>query len=221
MRCPEDSAFIGQRFRVETHILREHLTPEFDSPFSCLLCKFACLKYKELERHINHYQPHQILRREAIKEGLYTSDSAYFITNPSPIHFTDSDCCILSRDDSTKQYQKIPTLPLPLSTDLNFDKQKNLYLNLLPTALLLDLCLLLLMTTNLTWKQFWTVCRIRRLMFVLSPISWFWAILQFRHRMSLMNQILKSLMLHVLTFWLLHHVHRLLARLTCHHQFVK
>jgi hypothetical protein len=75
-----------------------------------------------LERHINHYQPHQILRREAIKEGLYTSDSAYFITNPSPIHFTDSDCCILSRDDSTKQYQKIPTLPLPLSTDLNFDK---------------------------------------------------------------------------------------------------
>jgi hypothetical protein len=122
MRCPEDSAFIGQRFRVETHILREHLTPEFDSPFSCLLCKFACLKYKELERHINHYQPHQILRREAIKEGLYTSDSAYFITNPSPIHFTDSDCCILSRDDSTKQYQKIPTLPLPLSTNLNFDK---------------------------------------------------------------------------------------------------
>ena len=122
MRCPEDSAFIGQKFRVETHILREHLTHEFDSPFSCLLCKFACLKYKELERHINHYQPHQILRREAIKEGLYTSDSAYFITNPSPFHFTDSDCCILSRDESTKQCQKIPTLPLPLSTDLNLNK---------------------------------------------------------------------------------------------------
>ena len=126
MRCPEDSAYIGQKFRVETHILKEHLTPEFDSPFSCLLCKFACLKYKELERHINHYQPHQILRREAIKEGLYTSDSAYFITNPSPFRFTDSDCCILSRDEPTKQYKKMPTLPL--STDFNFNKAENVYL---------------------------------------------------------------------------------------------
>jgi hypothetical protein len=24
MRCPEDSTFIGQKFRVEAHILREH-----------------------------------------------------------------------------------------------------------------------------------------------------------------------------------------------------
>ena len=221
MRCPEDSAFIGQRFRVETHILREHLTPEFDSPFSCLLCKFACLKYKELERHINHYQPHQILRREAIKEGLYTSDSAYFITNPSPIHFTDSDCCILSRDESTKQYQKIPTLPLPLSTDLNFDKTEKFISELTAYCPTFGPLSPIANDNHLTWKPFWTVCRIRRLMFVLSPISWFWAILQFRHRMSLMNQILKSLMLHVLTFWLLHHVHRLLVRLTCHHQFVK
>ena len=83
-RCPEDSAFIGQKFCVETNILKEHLTPEIDSPFSCSLCKFACLEYKELERHINHYSSHQILRREAIKEGLYTSDSSYFITNASP-----------------------------------------------------------------------------------------------------------------------------------------
>ena len=37
MRCPEDSAFIGQRFRVETHILREHLTPEFESFFMLIV----------------------------------------------------------------------------------------------------------------------------------------------------------------------------------------
>jgi hypothetical protein len=126
LRCPEDSAYIGQKFRVETHILKEHLTPEFDSPFSCLLCKFACLKYKELERYINHYSPHQILRREPIKEGLYTFDSDYFITNPSPFRFTDSDCCILSRDEPTKQYKKMPTLPL--STYFNFNKAENVYL---------------------------------------------------------------------------------------------
>ena len=119
-RCPEDSAFIGQKLRVEIHILKEHLTPEFDSPYSCLLCKFACLKYKELERHINHYSPHQILRREAIKEGLYTSDSVYFITIPSLFCFTASDYCILSRDESTKQCKKIPTVPL--YSELNFNK---------------------------------------------------------------------------------------------------
>jgi hypothetical protein len=61
MRCPEDSAFIGQMFRVETHILREHLTPEFDSPFSCLLCKFACLKYKELETKLYPFKTNIIL----------------------------------------------------------------------------------------------------------------------------------------------------------------
>ena len=92
LRCPENSAFIGHKFRVETHILKEYLNPEFDSPFSCLLCKFACLKYKALERHINQYSPHQILPRETTKEELYTSDSAYFITNPSPFRLTDSDC---------------------------------------------------------------------------------------------------------------------------------
>jgi hypothetical protein len=60
-----------------------------------------------------------------MKEELYTSDSPYFITNPSPFRFTDSDCCILSRDESTKQYKKMPTLPL--STDFNFDKtEKNI-----------------------------------------------------------------------------------------------
>jgi hypothetical protein len=51
---------------------------------------------------------------------LYTSDSAYFITNPSPFRFTGSDYCILSRDESTKQCKKIPTLPI--STELNFNK---------------------------------------------------------------------------------------------------
>ena len=121
-----EMSLIDQTFQVETHILKEHLTPQLDRPFSCLLCKFACLKYKELDRYINHYSPHQILHREAIKEVLYTSDSAYFITNPSAFCFTDSDCCILSRDKSTKQYKKMPTLPL--STDFNFDKTETNYL---------------------------------------------------------------------------------------------
>jgi hypothetical protein len=80
-------------------------TQESNVPLICVfpLETSVLCRQSPLDISINHYSPHQILRREPIKEGLYTSDSAYFITNPSPFRFTDSDCCLLSRDEPTSQ----------------------------------------------------------------------------------------------------------------------
>ena len=58
LKCPPESPFTGQRFCVETDLLKDHIEYTELGPFQCILYKFICLQYKELERHATHYYPH-------------------------------------------------------------------------------------------------------------------------------------------------------------------
>lgn len=122
---------------------------------------------KELERHINHYSPHQILRREAIKEGLQIN-----------LCFASLPVITTSCSEMNQQHNARKCLHYRHLQNWTSIEQNHLSPIWLPTFRLPSPTI-----TNdyqFGMEAVLTVWRIRRLMILLSPISWFWAILQFR-----------------------------------------
>ena len=97
-----DEPFCGPRYRVETHLVRDHHPTPEESPFYCSMCHFCCLTQKELANHLSHYKPHGILCREVMKQFEFTRVEDYFTTNLNPIKLIHGvHLKQLSREEST------------------------------------------------------------------------------------------------------------------------
>ena len=118
--CTEEE-YTGPRYRVETHLIRDHFTDQADAPYFCNLCKFTCMTEKELERHTDHYRPHTVLKEEAIRCGEQKPDRSYFITNLNPKKLTPGKHLKqLSREESIlRSAAKKVKVELPLPVQAN------------------------------------------------------------------------------------------------------
>ena len=97
LRCLHKSGkeFVDARYRVENHILKQHLGLD-EVPHYCSLCLFRCLKRSDLDDHIRHYKRHSLL---AAEKGV-TDHASCLISNPSPHVLGERDILTLTQEES-------------------------------------------------------------------------------------------------------------------------
>ncbi|VDI59521.1 Hypothetical predicted protein [Mytilus galloprovincialis] len=79
--CTDSPAYMGQKHRVVTHILVNHVSVS-RTPYFCTLCQFRCTNMDTLKQHVNFHRPHQTLKDSFSalpdKDYFLISDSPYF-----------------------------------------------------------------------------------------------------------------------------------------------
>ena len=91
--------FIDERGRMETHILKLHISPD-RVPFLCTLCNFKCLNRDQYDRHLTKFDLHQVL---CTKKNLILQDPKFCFQSARPyMPLADRDYRCLSRDESEK-----------------------------------------------------------------------------------------------------------------------
>jgi hypothetical protein len=61
--CGEDSPFIAERYREDSHIWKRHLSLDC-SPYYCTLCMFKATSQPAIKRHCRTFKPHLNQRGE-------------------------------------------------------------------------------------------------------------------------------------------------------------
>jgi hypothetical protein len=99
LKCPKESPFIGQIYRVEDHLMKLH-TKLINLPYHCCLCTFRCQTWDDLVRHAYHFKPHQIQKQQLKKSGRWQRDAVDRIASKTPVSIQTMDIARMSREES-------------------------------------------------------------------------------------------------------------------------
>jgi len=99
LKCPKESPFIGQRYRVEGHLMKLH-TELINVPYHCSLCTFRCQTWDDLVRHEHHFKPHQIQKQQLKESGRWQGDAVHRVASKTPVSIQTMDIARMSREES-------------------------------------------------------------------------------------------------------------------------
>ena len=113
--CGEDSPFIAERYRVDSHIWKRHLSLDC-SPYYCTLCMFKATSQSAIKRHCRTFKPHLNQREEMVSEGSSRGDDFYIHQSQNAYIITDIDRKPLSPTASRLHWMQMasvkPILPI-------------------------------------------------------------------------------------------------------------
>ena len=103
LRCYHKTGkeYIDQKYRVEAHVLRDHLRRD-EVPFYCSLCQFRCVKKEELDDHLRRYKKHAVIANQA---GVNPADPACLKANPTPLEIGPRDYLIKDKEESFNHWK--------------------------------------------------------------------------------------------------------------------
>ena len=115
-RCGEDSPFIAERYRMDSHIWKRHLSLDC-SPYYCTLCMFKATSQPAIKRHCRTFKPHLNQREEMVREGSFRGDDFYIHQSQNAYVITDMDRKPLSPTASRLHWMQVVSIKpfLPVS----------------------------------------------------------------------------------------------------------
>jgi hypothetical protein len=113
--CGEDSPFIAERYRMDSHIWKRHLSLDC-SPYYCILCMFKATSQPAIKRHCRTFKPHLNQREGMEREGSFRGDDFYIHQSQNAYIITDMDRMPLSPTASRLHWMQVvsikPILPV-------------------------------------------------------------------------------------------------------------
>jgi hypothetical protein len=115
--CGEDNPFIAERYRVDSHIWKRHLSLDC-SLYYCILCMFKATSQPAIKRHCRTFKPHLNQGEEMVREGSFRGDDFYIHQSKNAYVITDMDRKPLSPTASRLHWMQVVSIKpiLPVST---------------------------------------------------------------------------------------------------------
>ena len=96
----KDISYISKKLKIEEHIYKNHVRPD-EIPCFCRQCKFQCMKWEQLVRHMSNYATHANLVK---KKGYSDQEQSFLTKSSSPYRLGPTDYIRLESEDSIRHW---------------------------------------------------------------------------------------------------------------------